>query len=294
METIKLVGKAHTNKDGLYYHHESPSCGCWQEAKNLPHFLLWKNVLRQFKALGFDVGEDQNIVKNYKILKPSHKYGICKGLEFKTHIYPTGFEIIFYQNIVFENRNGGQYDFDKFEKMPYVIKLLCKRTINKISDFIEESGISVERPFEAKTPQEAIVQDCQKRSFTKNKLTKIEDMETVMSKYDFEINSFDRDKKEIKCGQVKYFRHYRTGRLCRGIVYHDINNMWWVITGSEPEAYSKISSFELFDPTPEDFKIRRWRRAVLPKRFVEKKALTETLSKKELLSALKKYKGVKR
>jgi hypothetical protein len=68
-------------------------------------------------------------------------------------------------------------------------------------------------------------------------------------------NAVDRDGKVIKNGQVKYFRHYWSGRLMRGEAIYNINNMWWVVM-NETSA-TNIAAYELFDPTPEDFKHRK-------------------------------------
>jgi len=69
--------------------------------------------------------------------------------------------------------------------------------------------------------------------------------EYVNSKEDSR-NYIDSDGKRIVCGSVKYFYDYYKGkRLCCGIAYHNINNMWWVVT---PDGNRRnIASFELFD-----------------------------------------------
>ena len=94
-------------------------------------------------------------------------------------------------------------------------------------------------------------------------------------------NARDRDNKRIENGQVKYFRD-RHGRLARGQVYHNINNMWWVVLNET--AYNNVACFDLFDPTPEDFEKRRIvrdrakpeekvRRKIGTKRYNELKAM---------------------
>jgi len=69
--------------------------------------------------------------------------------------------------------------------------------------------------------------------------------EYVNSKED-DRNYIDSDGKRIVCGSIKYFYDYYKGkRLCRGIAYHNINNMWWIVT---PDGNRRnIASFELFD-----------------------------------------------
>ena len=56
----------------------------------------------------------------------------------------------------------------------------------------------------------------------------------------------DRDKNVLFNGQIKSFADYHS-KIRRGRIYHNINNMWWVIT-SEYERFN-IASFDLFDDT---------------------------------------------
>ena len=56
----------------------------------------------------------------------------------------------------------------------------------------------------------------------------------------------DRDGKTLLNGQIKSFPGYK-GKIKRGKIYHNINNMWWVIL-SEYERLN-IASFNFFDET---------------------------------------------
>lgn len=79
---------------------------------------------------GFKVTKDPRIEANYKCLSKDHRYGKKGSLEFKAERYPAGFKINFFQNVEFKNPNGGEYDFDKLEKMPYLVKLsMMQRSI---------------------------------------------------------------------------------------------------------------------------------------------------------------------
>lgn len=53
----------------------------------------------------------------------------------------------------------------------------------------------------------------------------------------------DKNKKKIICGETKFFYNYNN-RLSYGIVWHNINNMWWVISGGK--LYN-VACFDLFD-----------------------------------------------
>lgn len=66
----------------------------------------------------------------------------------------------------------------------------------------------------------------------------------------------DRDNKPMCNGQVKFFRdEYGSGKVRKGKIYHNINNMWWVIT--DPMTVRNVASFHLFDDTLRQ-KVVRW------------------------------------
>lgn len=63
----------------------------------------------------------------------------------------------------------------------------------------------------------------------------------------------DRDGKTLFNGQIKGYKDY-DGKFGKGKIYHNINNMWWVI----PSLYERrnIAAFHFFDDTFKQ-KIRR-------------------------------------
>jgi hypothetical protein len=188
-----------------------------------------------------------------KCIRKNHYYGKKANLEFKAERYPRGFKIQFYQNVNHENSNGGYYDFDKLEKMPYMIKLLFINEINYIEGFINLLGIT--QTYGRKEYKYAV--DNIKAYYVEEWHHKFDNMdfcleEVVHSQPSY--NCTDRDKKRIENGQVKYFRDYKK-RLKRGKVYHNINNMWWVVLNDTD--YTNVAAFNLFDATEDDFKNRK-------------------------------------
>ena len=101
------------------------------------HTHLWNQINNYFKRRGFKVTADPRILKDYRCLTKTHRYGIKKDLEFKTNVYPNGFEFEFFQNIVTKNSSGGEYDFNKFKMMPYMIGLSYKNEVLRLEKFVE-------------------------------------------------------------------------------------------------------------------------------------------------------------
>jgi len=251
-------------------------------SKRQPHFPILHRVLNFMADRGFKVSRDPRIEKHYKILTKDHWYGRKGDLEFKAERYPVGWKIEFFQNIVFENKSGGEYDFGKFEKMPYLIKLLFLNECRHIAKFL----INLEASDQTR-PNYKLAEDCIKEHIVKYTIgVKFKDPsefnlgDYVCSSSKYSSNITDRDGKVIQNGQIKYIRYY-DGRLRRGRVYHHINNMWWIIF--DKFGYSNYASFELFDPKPEDFRVRR-----IKKEYLDRKKKLQEASTTELINELKR------
>lgn len=207
------------------------------------HYALWNKIISLLNRRGLNVVADQKVNKS---IRKWYKYGKNKyGIEFKTNIYPAGFEIKFFQNVTkSENCNGGEYDFDKYNKMPYLLKLSLRAEINAI---VKLAGrfIKIEN-YDRKTDStEFILDRFRTSSFTRNGIQSLSEIDSFMDEYNRSYNSIDHNKVQIKNGELKYFYNHKRV-LTRGIVYHNINNMWWVIlndTEVTNEACQRLFDF---------------------------------------------------
>jgi hypothetical protein len=196
-------------------------------------------------------------VCNYPSLWPDRRWGGNQYLRFEGHRYPAGFEFEFWYQ---DSRTGredniGFYDSDKMKNATTVERLVFKRASDKVANFMTSLG------FENKTEVEArgLLGVMQRIKSLREFQGPSYDYERYRHEsYHINHNARDRDKKLIENEQVKYYRDYRSGRLMRGIVYHNINNMWWVVLNKD--RFTNIACFELFDATPEDFAVRRKKR----------------------------------
>ena len=102
--------------------------GKWLKHKFL-HYGYFYQLINMLGTEGFEVRKDPEVDK---IIRNDYCIGKRGDLEFHAEKYPNGFKIEFFQNVVHENRNGGRYDFDKFQKMPYMIRLQYKKYINQL------------------------------------------------------------------------------------------------------------------------------------------------------------------
>jgi len=259
-------------------------------SKRQPHYQILHRILNFMEVRGFKVGRDPHYEEHYKIISKNHWYGRKGDLEFKAERYPVGWKIDFFQNIVFENKAGGYYDFDKYEKMPYMIKLIFQNEARHIKEFLEGLGCVDISNEEYKLASDKIkfsyIDSCHYPQKSMDEF-ELSDLNGQTDNYSY--NREDRDKKIIYNGEIKYFRDWN-GRLSRGIVYRNLNNMWWVITNKYERR--NVADFELFDPTPEDFKVRRLKKVRKPKEYLERKEKLGEASPRELINELKR-RGIK-
>lgn len=259
------------------------------------HYELFHRTMNFLTSIGFTVTKDPRIERDYKILSKDHRYGRKGNLEFKAERYPSGFKIEFYQNVVHKNPHGGEYDFDKYEKMPYLIKKQLLLVCNKLREFFIGLGYAEKTEIEAHTAVEKV-----KKDFVESFHHQPKDMNFDLFSYDgltstmppssYAYEFHDRDGKVLRNGEVKYFRDYN-GYLCRGKIYHRLNNMFWIILNQRETAIR--ADFELFDLHDSDSRGRVFKERP-PKEYTEKVEFLDGLTTKELERELKKRRITKK
>lgn len=219
----------------------------WGRNANFLHYgYLWQ-ILNVLKDEGFEMESDKTVSR---IIRKDYIVGRRKDLQFRAHKFPNGFEIIFFQDIIHENPNGGFYDFHKRSKMPYLIGLqyekYMKKCVEKLKTLVEVKDNS-----RIKTK---MAEDYIKASYVESCHYPQTDMNFDLHALDGLVHEgmygLDRDKKEIHNGDIKYFRNKWDGYVYRGRVYYDLNMNWFVILNKT--EVDVVSCWELFDPGPED------------------------------------------
>jgi len=222
---------------------------------------LLNQIFRMLKERGFVIQTDQRILREYPILADTHWEGANGDLLFKSEIYPAGFSLEFYQEIDTENPHGGYYDFDKFERMPYLIRCQFILTRKYICELLESAGYTNKAEPVLKFAIDKVMQKIKSSCHYKEG--------KELPEYEIEsYNAKDKDGKQLRNGQVKYFRD-RRGRLQRGTVYHNINNMWWVVLNKF--EYTNVAAFNFFDITSDQLPKKRVQSKVIPQRIRAKK-----------------------
>lgn len=255
----------------------------WKDRKKYSHYAILHRLINFMKNRGFEIQHDPEVSK---IIRSDYWIGRKGELRFTMHRYPRGFSFEFYQEIVTKNPNGGRYDFDKYEKCPYLIRISWINETNKMAAFLGTLGIENRSPKQYKFAADRIKKDFVKSWHHPQKSMNFDLEDLHGTTCEASYNHTDANGKTIYNGDVKYFRGYRTGRLMRGTVYHNINNMWWVIL--DKFNYTNMADFELFDPSSDDFKIRRKKKDRKPQSYLDKLDSLSKLTTRELMRELKK------
>lgn len=184
----------------------------------------YRGVLTMLRRLGFTIRRCEYTHKHYRCLTKHTMRANYGDLRAKIHVSGIHTEAIFYQDLVTENRNGGEYDFDKLEKMPYPIKLRWLWTRERIEAALREHGITngSKKQFEDCTPLEWFNQTWTAERF---------DRGTDGWPSEKELRSWSRldgDGNVLGHGETRYTRV--RGRWLRCQVYGGINGMWQCYT----------------------------------------------------------------
>lgn len=262
-----------------FTNNDEQPCNDWLRHK-FRHYGLLHRIFNMLRGYGFEICNDMEVSK---IIRKDHFVGVKGNLKFKASRYPRGFKIEFYQELVTVNSLGGYYDFNKFQKMPYLIQKQYIFVVNKICSFLSEFAQNKTKPV-CRTAEDAI-----KYAYVQSWHHPQESMDFDLSELngttcEESYNNTDRDGKTIFNGELKYFRDYK-GYLNRGIVYHDLNNMWRVILNDTEIA--KIADFQLFDLSDSDLR-KRVKKDIKPKSYIEKKQILSQCSLKELKNEIKR------
>lgn len=196
--------------------------------------VLYEQIKKLLKKSGFSWKRDPDILKNYPVIAKFHHYGKRDNLEFKSAIHPAAIEITFFQNINFENKAGGYYDFNKISKMPYLTRLRFQWVYQKIKTFLFKSNYQDITDYVPTKAYDAVMHHRWKLEKTHHKY-----YDNILN-----CNRIDNNGNKLSDGELRYYYGWSGGYLQCGRVYHNINNMWWVVNNDS--SYTNIAAFALF------------------------------------------------
>jgi hypothetical protein len=185
----------------------------------------------------------------------------CAKGDLKAHLDISGrcIKLEMWQNVTpSENRNGGQYDFNKEGRMPYVLRLEMERTRRRIRDYL----CNVFAAYTFKTqekklgahPGGAEATEWVEQQYRDSWHFKGDWSGYIEKNPSMQHNRGSADGRQLEHMQTVWFADWQ-GRICRGTAMYNINNMWWVVVGRY--EVRNLASFELYAAAPDNLRVRR-------------------------------------
>lgn len=227
----------------------------------------YKKIVQILSKRGFDLHPDMTASQFMRDTMFAGNNGILAVSVIKL---TDGFEISFCEL----NSENPKANSSRASDMTYIAKLHYKLCMKKICECLSKTGAEdhTQKKF-------TFAEDFIKNDYVTSWHHEQKDMDFDISDLDgtpeADYNSTDRDGKQILNGDIKYFRSYN-GYLYRGKVYHNINNMWWMIV--DKRNVRNIAAHNLFDLSDSDNRHRE-KEGKCPETYLtRKKAVEDTKS----------------
>lgn len=220
---------------------------------DVPHYGKWLSIIRFLKKRGFDVKENAYYKEQYACLSKFHKIGFKKDVVLLMGINARSITVEFgnVQNLWKDMPQSFWSDptDSRFTKLSYLEQKAVLLEIYKLMQHCAQFKLTLITEEYNLSPEEIIIRQNQENRHIHGDVECLEDIKKAITpdSYNWTNNSNDKNKKKIVCGETKYFYDHRTKRLVCGVVWHNINNMWWVICGGK---LRNIAAHDLFDYEP--------------------------------------------
>jgi len=219
----------------------------------------YHGLMKVLGHAGFTIQRDPAVTSRWKSLGKTHHHAQRGDLQCTMEVYPAGCKLEFYQEVNVTNPNGGRYDFNKLEKMPYLVKVAFRYAFQQVTAYLKSQGYITTDDDPARDAWERV-------AYLRREMVSRRYYKGTVESY----NAKDRDGVMLRDGDIRYYRDHQ-GVLWRGIVMHNINNMWWVV--SNDHIYHNIASFYLFSLPPGCPLVRKLRpKTVCIQRLQQEKA----------------------
>lgn len=217
----------------------------------------FNDLKRALRRKGFRFRRDPLTSAHYRRIARYHHLGTCpvgRHGELCCHaeVFPVGCRFTFYQEIVKENPKSGRYDFNKRQKMPYVLGKKFEASIAALRaqllrrGFVEHFRVESPNPDPLAFFNDRWDSDYERKRGT-HRFERGPDGWPSMREISLECwgGARDRDGAPLEHGAFRYFRD-RKGYLMRGRVYGGINGMWMVVYGPGRWDATHLHASELF------------------------------------------------
>jgi hypothetical protein len=248
---IERTGTVHFNDASLNVW-ESPGgmvMGAWENEFKKAVFL---RIVQQLNRMGWTCIIPEEMIKRYGMsFARSHRYCRHGDVEAELSVSGRHIELKMYQNVQnVDNRNGGQYCFDKEERMTYQQRLRMHYTRLKLRDYLcsvfsrytfepdrhPKVGPGKERVTAMEWMQKAIRATGHYRE------------ELGRASISMKSNETARDGGTIKHGATIWYHDWKTQRIFKGTAFYDLNASWFVVSGRY--GHSVVQASDIYSSEP--------------------------------------------
>ena len=145
-----------------------------------------------------------------------------------------GFKFSFFEDVTpCDNSSGGVYKHNRFNEMPYLLKLIAIKSCSLVKHSIIDCGFEFDKEY-CFIGFEKIALATQK---IQKRITSCSHYNSELSRADwgYDNNRTSKDGLLIEHGQDVYFTE--RGRLMKGVAYYDLNNRWTIAYGKYDVNY---------------------------------------------------------
>lgn len=223
------------NRDQPTFYEHDTALSLWLMDPKDPAIVAARDaVVANLRARGFSMRLDAKVKEQYPSISRNFHEGSKGKLEVKIELGGRHLQILFFQNVVRENKSGGQHDFGRRHKMPYLIGKQYEVERAHIAACMRVMGLPALQ-LEDRSRGMALIERRREElcDFHGNDF------------YDRQWESYNIRSyagRALSDGDTVYFRN-RSGRMQRGICFRALNNMWLVLLPCR--TVLNIACFEL-------------------------------------------------
>lgn len=282
---------------------------CDQKYEDLFRREVFEPIIRFLRSRRWKIDHDPSEI-HYRSIAKSMRQGVHPD-RLKIRMRQSGrtVELLFYQDVVSDHLYGGQYDFDKYFKMPYLIRLRFLAEARALITFLREAhGYSLDLAYREDV-------DLTKRiirtaKYGRDPLPTEDPLGAFNHCWNFESDwkrggRYKRDETGWPSeNEYRWWNYYgvtngskryllmHDGYIRRGIAYRSMNGMCWFVYGPDPRGnFWQAMSGELFVPAPGQNlrKVKNYNGAVVLKKLLDAAVKAQDYRRTEILArALRK------